>query len=361
MKVLTILGTRPEIIRLSLIIGKLDYLTEHTLLHTGQNYTPELDSIFFERLGIREPDIRLDSRSETSFGQIAKILEGAERIITDVNPDACLILGDTNSGLSAIVAARMGVPVFHMEAGNRCFDVRVPEERNRKIIDHVSTWLMPYVNNSKVNLINEGISKESIFVTGNPIFEVISHYQKNITACDILNRLSLNSKQYFLVTAHRSENVDNSERLLGIIQALNTLADRYQYPIIWSFHPRTKSKIEKTSVSLHQLIRTILPFGFFEFIKLEQQAFCVITDSGTVQEEACILGVPSITIRDTTERPETIECGSNILTGCIPSRIIEGVKLATETQFAWDVPSEYQDLNVSSKVMRLLIGQQEKK
>ncbi|MCT7950030.1 UDP-N-acetylglucosamine 2-epimerase (non-hydrolyzing) [Ancylothrix sp. C2] len=356
MKVLTILGTRPEIIRLSLIIGKLDRLSEHTLLHTGQNYTPELDSIFFERLKIREPDIRLDTRSETAFGQIAKILEAAERVISEVQPDACLILGDTNSGLSAIVAARMGVPVFHMEAGNRCFDLRVPEERNRKIIDHVSTLLMPYVENSKVNLLNEGISKEAIFVTGNPIFEVIQNYQGSIEASDILERLGLEKQKFFLVTAHRAENVDVPSRLAGIVEALNTLASLYQYPIIWSFHPRTQSKMDALGLEVHPLVRRLPPFDFFEFIKLEQQAFCVITDSGTVQEEACIFGIPSITIRDTTERPETVECGSNILTGCIPNYIIEGVKLATETRFSWRVPDGYLDANVSDKVLRLILS-----
>ncbi len=356
MKVLTILGTRPEIIRLSLIVEKLDRLTAHTLLHTGQNYTPELDSIFFNTLGIRQPDIRLDTRAETPFTQIAKILEGAERAIADVQPDACLILGDTNSGLSAIVAEKMGVPVFHMEAGNRCFDLRVPEERNRKLIDHVSTWLMPYVENSKVNLLNEGISKEAIIVTGNPIFEVIKRYSPQIEVSNILDRLGLEPQKYFLVTAHRAENVDVPIRLKAIVEALNALAIRYGLPVIWSFHPRTQSKMEALGLDVNRLVKRLPPFDFFEFIKLEKQALCVITDSGTVQEEACIFGVPSITIRDTTERPETVECGSNILTGCIPERILEGIKLATETHFSWSVPDEYLDANVSHKVVRFIIS-----
>lgn len=273
MKVLTILGTRPEIIRLSLIIGKLDRLTEHTLLHTGQNYTPELDSIFFNTLGIREPDIRLDTRSETPFSQIAKILEGAERIITNVKPDACLILGDTNSGLSAIVAEKMSIPVFHMEAGNRCFDLRVPEERNRKIIDHVSTWLMPYVENSKANLLNEGISKEAIIVTGNPIFEVIQHYSPQIQTCDILNRLELKPKNYFLVTAHRAENVDIPIRLKAIVEALNALALRYEQPIIWSFHPRTQSKMEALGLEVHPLVCRLPPSTFSSLLSSNSRHF----------------------------------------------------------------------------------------
>lgn len=356
MKILTILGTRPEIIRLSQIIPKLDQLTQHTVLHTGQNYTPELDSIFFTKLRIRNPDIRLDTRSATTFGQIAKILESVEKILSEVKPDACLILGDTNSGLSAIIAARMGIPTFHMEAGNRCFDLKVPEEHNRKIIDHVSTWLMPYVENSKINLLNEGISKESIFITGNPIFEVIENYRSDIDNSNILDRLGLETRKYFLVTAHRSENVDISNRLTSIVQALNLLAENYQYPIIWSFHPRTQSRMAELSLDIHPLVKKLKPFDFFEFIKLEQNSFCVITDSGTVQEETCIFGIPSITIRDTTERPETIECGSNILTGCDVNRILQGVDLATEKSFAWTVPREYLDRHVSQKITRLIVS-----
>ncbi len=356
MKVITILGTRPEIIRLSLIIAKLDLLTEHTLVHTGQNYTPELDTIFFQSLGIREPDVRFDSRSDTPIGQIAKILEATEQVLASVRPDACLILGDTNSGLSAIVAEKMGIPVFHMEAGNRCFDLRVPEERNRKLIDHVSTWLLPYVDNSKQNLINEGINKEHIFVSGNPIFEVMQHYMPQIKDSSILERLQLLPQKYILVTAHRAENVDVPERLNAIAAALGKLADQYGFPIIWSFHPRTASKVESLGLRLHPLIRPLPPFDFLEFIKLEENAFCIVTDSGTVQEEACILGVPSITIRDTTERPETVECGSNLLTGCDPERIVNGVGVAVGSRFDWKVPLEYLDPNVSDKIVRLIIG-----
>src|SRR3989441_860799 len=215
MKVMTILGTRPEIIRLSLIIPKLDRWTDHTLLHTGQNYEPELDSVFFENMKIRRPNGHIDSRSETTFGQVAKILEAVEVWLDRIKPDACLILGDTNSGLSAIVAEKMGVPVFHMEAGNRCFDRRVPEEHNRKIIDHVSTWLLPYVENSRLNLVHEGISKEAIFVSRNPIFQVLQNYGKAIAASSILERLDVQERRFFLVTAHRAENVDVPERLAG--------------------------------------------------------------------------------------------------------------------------------------------------
>ncbi len=356
MKVITILGTRPEIIRLSLIITKLDRWTDHTLLHTGQNYEPELDSIFFETMKIRRPNAYLDSRSETVFGQIAKILEFVEAWIDRVRPDACLILGDTNSGLSAIVAEKKGVPVFHMEAGNRCFDLKVPEELNRKIIDHASSWLLPYVEGSRMNLLNEGINGERIFVTGNPIFEVLEYYQAQIQASEALNRLGVMERKFFLVTAHRAENVDVPERLTGIVSALNRLAEEYNYPVIWSFHPRTRSRMEKLSLKTHPLIKLCAPFDLFDFVRLEKAAFCVLTDSGTVQEECCIFHVPAVTLRDTTERPETIRCGSNLLTGCDIDTIIRGVEFVTQNGFRWEVPAEYVDPYVSDKVVRLILG-----
>jgi UDP-N-acetylglucosamine 2-epimerase (non-hydrolysing) len=356
LKVLTILGTRPEIIRLSLIIGKLDELTNHTLLHTGQNYAPELDRIFFESMGIRDPDVYLDSRSPTIFKQVATILEGAEKWIFEVEPDACLILGDTYSGLSAMVAERANVPVFHMEAGNRSFDPRVPEERNRKIIDHTSSWLLPYVPNSRQNLLNEGIDKERLFVSGNPIFEVLERYKPEIQGSNILNRLGLKEKEYFLVTAHRAENVDVAERLAGIVSALNRLARDYDLPVVWSVHPRTRQRIEVSEFEVDGRILLSVPFDLFDFVKLEENAFCVLTDSGTVQEECCIFRVPAVTIRDTTERPETVECGSTVLAGCDANRIVEAVKLVTKTSFDWDMPEGYVDPNVSDKVIRYILG-----
>lgn len=356
MKVLTILGTRPEIIRLSLTIEKLDRFTDHTLLHTGQNYAPELDSIFFENMRIRKPDAYLDTRSDTPFKQIARILEGAEEWISRVKPDACLILGDTNSGLSSMVAERMGVPVFHMEAGNRCFDPRVPEERNRKIIDHTSSWLLPYVENSRQNLLNEGIDKERVFVSGNPIYEVLEHYSAEIDGSQVLERLQLEEGRYFLVTAHRAENVDVPERLAGIVEALNRLARMYGYPVIWSLHPRTRGKMEASGLEADPRVMLCTPFDLFDFVKLEKHAYGVLTDSGTVQEECCIFHVPTVTIRDTTERPETVECGSNILTGCDPDRVTQAVSLVTKTGFDWEVPEGYMDPHVSDKVLRFVMG-----
>lgn len=356
MRVLTILGTRPEIIRLSLMIPKLDRWAEHTLLHTGQNYVPELDSVFFETMKIRRPDAYVDCRSPTVFGQIAKILEAAESWVDRVKPDACLILGDTNSGLSAIVAEKMGVPVFHMEAGNRCFDLKVPEERNRKLIDHVSTWLLPYVESSRENLLKEGIDAARILVTGNPIYEVLRHYAPQIHASGALQRCGVEARRFFLVTAHRAENVDVPERLSGIVLALNRLAETHRFPVIWSVHPRTRSRLEKLELKMHGLIQLCTPFDLFDFVKLEQSAFCVLTDSGTVQEECCIFHVPAVTLRDTTERPETIACGSNLLVGCEPDAIVRGVDVATHAAFDWEVPSGYLAQNVSDKVVRIILG-----
>lgn len=357
MKVLTILGTRPEIIRLSLLVKKLDELTDHTLVHTGQNYAPELDSIFFDSMRIRQPDVNLNASEGPLFRRVGKILEGAEKWVAEVQPDACLILGDTYSGLSAMAVERAGVPVFHMEAGNRCFDPRVPEERNRKVIDHTSSWLLPYVPNSRLNLLNEGIDKERIFVSGNPIFEVLEHYKSDIDASDVLERLSLTEGRYLLVTAHRAENVDVPGRLAGIVTALNRLAAEHDAPVVWSVHPRTRGKIEASGLEVDGRVLLSKPFDLFDFVRLEKSAFCVITDSGTVQEECCIFRVPAVTIRDTTERPETVECGSNVLASPGDAdRIVEAVGLVTRTGFDWEMPEGYTDPHVSDKVVRYILG-----
>lgn len=356
MKVLTILGTRPEIIRLSLIIDKLDRTVEHALLHTGQNYAAQLDRVFFENMQIREPDIHLDSQASSTFGRVARILEGAEEWVEKVNPDACLILGDTYSALSSMVAERAGVPVFHMEAGNRCYDPKVPEERNRKIIDHTSSWLLPYVQNSRENLIQEGISKERIFVSGNPIFEVLEHYRASIDTSDALSHLGLRANEYFLVTAHRAENVDDPKRLKDIVFALNHLAEDYDRPVVWSVHPRTRERLQQAGAVASDGVKLIEPLDLFDFVSLEKHAFCVLTDSGTVQEECCIFGVPAVTIRDTTERPETVECGSNVLSGCDPDLILQAVRLVTSNSASWEIPAGYEDTNVSDKIVRYIVG-----
>lgn len=357
MKVMTILGTRPEIIRLSLIIPKLDKYCKHVLVHTGQNFDDNLSSIFFSDLGVREPDYYLGVRADTFGKQIGKILIEAEKVILKEKPDRILVLGDTNSGLVSIIAKRMGIPVFHMEAGNRCFDNRVPEEVNRIAIDHCSTILLPYTYRSKEHLLNEGINNEVIYVIGNPINEVITHYSKEIEKSKILNTLGVKSQKYFLVTMHREENVDDEDRLRNIITGLEKISKEYKLPAICSLHPRTKSKIERFKLRTnHKNIRFSVPFGFFDFIHLEKNAACVITDSGTVQEECCIFGVPNITIRDVTERPETIESGSNMLTSVSPDLMAKAIKIVMAEKRDWDPPEGYLNTNVSSKIIKIILG-----
>jgi UDP-N-acetylglucosamine 2-epimerase (non-hydrolysing) len=357
MKVMTILGTRPEIIRLSRIIPKLDDFCNHILVHTGQNYDPNLNDIFFEDLNLRLPDYVLESKSEGFGESVGKILSGVESIMLKEKPDRVLILGDTNSSLSAIVAKRFGIPVFHMEAGNRCYDDRVPEEVNRRIIDHSSDILMPYTERSRDNLIREGIENNRIYVTGNPIGEVIEYYSSQINDSGILNELDLVEKEFILVTLHRSENVDSDVRLKSVLDALDMIQKKYSYPVIVSFHPRTKDKIEKFSLMPeNRNIHMIKPFGFFDFIKLEKNAFCVITDSGTVQEECCIFNVPNITIRDVTERPETVECGSNIISGIDGDNIELCTRMAVSELGKWVPPVEYLKPNVCDTVVKIVLS-----
>jgi UDP-N-acetylglucosamine 2-epimerase (non-hydrolysing) len=353
LKVLTVLGTRPEIIRLSRVIGKLDQSADHVLVHTGQNYDKNLDDIFFKQLNVRKPDYYLGAKG--SFAeQVGIILKGMESALTKEKPDKVLALGDTNSALSVIVAKRMGIPVYHMEAGNRCYDDRVPEEVNRRIIDHSSDILMPYTERSRMNLLLEGIQGERIFVTGNPIKEVLDHYQKKIDSSKAIQTFGLNKGKYFLATLHRAENVDVPERLDNFVKAFNALASTYKVPIIWSVHPHTRKRLQKRK--LDKRIMAIEPLGLFDFINLEKNAICVLTDSGTVQEECCIFKVPNVTLRDVTERPETIEVGSNILSGSEPGKIRKCVELALENPCNWAPPKEYLVPDVSSAVMNILTG-----
>ncbi|MGC1686525.1 MAG: UDP-N-acetylglucosamine 2-epimerase (non-hydrolyzing) [Candidatus Acidiferrales bacterium] len=354
---MTILGTRPEIIRLSQIIPLLDRHSEHILVDTGQNYDASLSELFFRELKVRRPDISLGVRASGFGDQVAQILSRGEQVLLKRRPDRVLILGDTNSGLMAIVARRLDIPVYHLEAGNRCYDFRVPEESNRRMIDHLSSVLMPYTNRSRENLLREGIAGQDIFVVGNPIYEVLQAFADQIAASTVLSRLDVKEKDFFLVTMHRAENVDFEDRLRSLIDALELLHERYRLPIVASLHPRTKSKAEQFGISL---IRPGLafcePFGFFDFIRLEQSAFCVLSDSGTVQEEACIMGVPNVTIRDVTERPETIECGSSVLAGADAQTILNMVSLVTQNTRRWQPPAEYLSPHVSDTVAGIVLG-----
>jgi UDP-N-acetylglucosamine 2-epimerase (non-hydrolysing) len=357
MKIMTILGTRPEIIRLSRVIPKLDSLCEHILVHTGQNYDRTLYDIFFEELGLRQPDHVLECRADSLMGQVAAILVQCERVINLERPEKLLILGDTNSALAAFVAKRMGIPVFHMEAGNRCYDDRVPEEVNRRVIDHSSDVLLPYTERSRANLLKEGIAGDKIYVTGNPIKEVLDHYAARIEASEVLGKLHVHPGEYFLVTMHRAENVDRPERLAGFIKAFNLLHQKYGIPVICSLHPRTKSQLNKQGEVLESAgVKTFAPLGLFDFINLEQRAKCVLTDSGTVQEECCLFAVPNVTIRDVTERPETIEVGSNMISGATPDSIVSCVRTVLSCNRDWTPPPEYLAKDVSSTIAKLLLS-----
>jgi UDP-N-acetylglucosamine 2-epimerase (non-hydrolysing) len=361
LKVMTIVGTRPEIIRLSRIIPLLDRFCDHKLVFTGQNFDNRLSKIFFEEMRVRNPDYNFDTKAETSIQQISNILSNSEKVISLERPNKVLLLGDTNSALSAIVAKRFGIPVYHMEAGNRCYDDRVPEEINRRIIDHTSDVLLPYTEQSKANLIREGIANDRIYVVGNPIHEVLQHYKQEIDDSQIIQTLNLQSGQFFLVTLHRAENVDVDIRLRNFITSLHELSKKYNVPVICSTHPRTRQQLEtKGLLSVIKTddsdVRMIEPLGLFDFVKLEINAKCVLTDSGTVQEECCIFNVPNVTLRDVTERPETIESGSNIISGAEIQNIMASVNIALDLGNLWSAPSEYIKNNVSQTVVKIISG-----
>ena len=357
MKVMTVLGTRPEIIRLSRVIPLLDQHADHVLVHTGQNYTHTLSDVFFDELGVRTPDVYLGVKADSFGAQIGQILTGIEQVFIEHRPDRLLILGDTNSALVSIVAKRMGIPVFHMEAGNRCFDDRVPEEVNRRIIDHSSSVLLPYTERAKSNLVREGIEENRIYVTGNPIAQVLDHYAKDIATSDVLDRLGLEDGDYFLVTAHRSENVDVPDRLADLVAGWRTLHARYGIPVVVSVHPRTASMAVHHGLDLGDPgVRLLEPFGFFDFVRLERSARCILTDSGTVQEEACILRVPSVTTRSTTERPETQDAGSNVLSDVSSDAVLDAVGLVMSMPTGWPIPREYLPGPTAETVVRLVLG-----
>jgi len=357
MKVVTLFGTRPEIIRLSQVIKHLDRFCEQVLVHTGQNYEPNLSDIFFQELDLRPPDIYLGIKASSFAEQAGHIIIKAGEVLARIRPDRLLILGDTNSGLAAIVAARLGITVCHMEAGNRCYDKRVPEEINRRLIDHCSDILMPYTHRSKENLIREGIERQRIFVIGNPIYEVLNAYMDKIESSDILNRLGVSQGEYFLATLHRAENVDDQTRLKHLVRGLTSVADTYRKPVIVSLHPHTADKLTQFAIKPRsEKVLLLKPLGFFDFVNLERHAYCVLSDSGTVQEECCIFRVPNVTLRDVTERPETIECGSNILTGTDPRMILQAVEAALNLSRDWKPPSEYLEPHVASTVTKIVLG-----
>lgn len=357
MRIVTVLGTRPEIIRLSRVIPKLDAACEHVVVHTGQNYDPALSDVFFEQLEVRRPDVALEVRGATFAEQIAQILVRTEAVLRDRRPDRLLVLGDTNSALCAFVAKRLGIPVFHMEAGNRCHDDRVPEEVNRRVIDHSSDVLLPYTERSRQNLLAEGIPGRRIAVVGNPILEVLEHHRQAIDAATPLARLGVARGGYVLASIHRQENVDDPARLRSLLTGLELVRRELDRPVIVSVHPRTRRRLDESRLGVQDPhVRLIEPLGLFEFVHLEQHAACVLSDSGTVQEECCILRVPNVTLRDTTERPETVECGSNVLAGVEPDAIVRCARLVMARPPAWRAPPEYLVPDVSAAVCKLLLG-----
>ena len=357
MKIMTIFGTRPEIIRLSLILKILDQFSEHTTVHTGQNYHESLSDIFIKDLEVRPPDAHFGIKSNSFGDQAGQILSRTDEILEKYKPEKVLILGDTNSALAAIVAARKGITVFHMEAGNRCFDNRVPEEVNRRIIDHSSAILLPYTERSRENLLSEGIERERVYVTGNPIKEVLDSFADKIDASDAWQKFDVEKSDYFLVTLHRSENVDEAERFAKILKGLNAVVEKFGKKMLVSVHPRTAEKMSKFGLKADSdKIKLLEPLGFFDFVKLEKNAFAVLTDSGTVQEECSIFGIPNITLRDVTERPETLECGSNILSGAETDSILRAVGIATAQTVKWQPPKEYLVENVAQTVSKIVLG-----
>lgn len=360
MKVVTVLGTRPEIIRLSRVIERLDAgADEHVLVHTGQNHDAGLSDVFFEQLGVRAPDRHLGVRGDGFGARIGHILGATEKLLREVRPDRLLVLGDTDSGLSALIAKRLGVEVFHMEAGNRCFDDRVPEEVNRRVIDHASDVLLPYTEGSRRNLLREGVDPQRVIVTGNPIKEVLDRHSGAVeqAAAGVLERLGVEPGRFLLLTAHRQETVDVEPRLRALVEGVLAVAEEHDLPVVASVHPRTRQKLEAFGIPFDDArLRGGGTFPFFDFVALERNARCVLSDSGTVQEEACIFGVPAVTLRDTTERPETLECGSNILSGVEPDAIVRATRVALTAHVDWTPPAEYLATDVSATVARLLLG-----
>ncbi|MBT6170333.1 MAG: UDP-N-acetylglucosamine 2-epimerase (non-hydrolyzing) [Flavobacteriaceae bacterium] len=359
-KVITIVGTRPEIIKLSRVIAELEKHTDHILVHTGQNYDYELNEIFFNDLKVKKPDYFLDSVGDTTADTIANIISKSDKLIAEIKPDAVLLYGDTNSCLSVISAKKQQVPIFHMEAGNRSFDQRVPEELNRKIVDHLSDINMPLTEQARDYLILEGIRPETIIKTGSCMKEILSFYKSEIAESQVLKQLKLSNNKFFVVSAHREENVDYKDNLLDLIKSLNKVAEKYKLPVIVSTHPRTQNRIDQldNKIKINALVKYLKPVGFFDYIKLQQSAFCVLSDSGTITEESSILSFPAIMIRKAHERPEGMDEGTLIMSGLKTERIIESIEVVTK-QHKINPPhiiKDYDVENVSIKVTRIILS-----
>jgi UDP-N-acetylglucosamine 2-epimerase len=362
LRVMTVVGTRPEIIRLSRVLCALDQseAIEHVIIHTGQNYDYELNQIFFEDLGLRKPDYFLEAAGKTATETIGNILIKIDPLLEELQPEAFLVLGDTNSCLCAIPAKKRQIPIFHMEAGNRCFDQRVPEETNRKIVDHISDVNLTYSDIAREYLLKEGLPADRIIKTGSPMFEVLTHYLPQIKSSDVLSRLNLDEGKYFVVSAHREENISSEKNFLGLIESLNAIATEYQFPVIISTHPRTRNMMEKMNVQLHKNIQLLKPLGFHDYNALQMRSYAVLSDSGTISEESSILNFRALNIRDAHERPEAMEEASVMMVGLSPERIMQGLvqiqqqNIGSERNFR--PVSDYSIPNVSQKVVRIILS-----
>ncbi|MFS7431283.1 non-hydrolyzing UDP-N-acetylglucosamine 2-epimerase [Carnobacterium maltaromaticum] len=357
LKLMTIIGTRPEIIRLSATIKACDKYFDHILVHTGQNWDYTLNQVFFDDLGLRQPDYFLESVGDNLGETMGNIIAKSFEVLVTEQPDALLVLGDTNSALSAISAKRLKIPIFHMEAGNRCFDQNVPEEINRKIVDHISDINLPYTEHSRRYLLSEGFKKEHIYVTGSPIQEVLQEHMENINKSDILTELMLKQEQYMIVSAHREENIDNEDNFLDLMNAINRIAEKYQIPIIYSTHPRSLKYIENRKFQFHPLVKILKPFGFLDYNKLQKNALCVLSDSGTLSEESAMLGFTGVLLRTSTERPEVLDKGTVVVAGIKANDVEQALELAIAMKINGEkniLPVDYVDANVSVKVVKII-------
>jgi len=354
MKVMTIVGTRPEIIKLSAVIPELDKYTEHILVHTGQNYDYELNEIFFEGMGIRKPDIFMNVAGKTPAETIGNVIVRSDELFKEHKPDALLLYGDTNSCMSVISAKRNRIPVFHMEAGNRCFDQRVPEELNRKVIDHLSDINMTLTEHARRYLIAEGIPAETVLKIGSNMKEVLANNKDSIDNSDVLSRLGLKEKEYFVLSTHREENLDNEQNFNDLIDSINAICETYKFPIIFSIHPRTQKLIDAKGVKLHELVVAMKPLGFADYNRLQRDAFCVISDSGTITEESSLMGFPAITVRQAHERPEGMDEGTLIMTGLDKVTILDAIKVVTSGTMG--VVKDYNVDKVAQKVVRIIMS-----
>lgn len=360
LKVATVIGTRPEIIRLSSTIKLIDEYLDQIIIHTGQNYDYELNEVFFKDLGLRKPDYFLEVDTSSLGKVLGETLIKSEEVFKNEKPDAVLILGDTNASIVGIIAKRMRIPIFHMEAGNRSFDMNVPEEINRRIIDHVADFNLVYTEHARRHLLSEGLPHRRIYLTGSPMFEVLKEHEEKIDKSTILNELNLKGKEYFIVSTHREENVDNENNLKQIVSVLNTLAESYKIPVIVSTHPRTRKRLEALKeVTIDHRVQFLKPFGFFDYVKLQKDALCAISDSGTISEESAMLSFPAISLRQSMERPEAQDTGTIILTGFDADVILNSIHTVVEEQKLGvykEIPSEYQILNTSWRVLKLIMG-----